>query len=50
MHYTRLGPQAAVTLPREKGVAYHAQESWVLNETIRVGSFLDIAITLTDHY
>ena len=23
-------------LPREEGVAYAAQESWVLNETIRV--------------
>ena len=37
MHYTPLGPQARVSLPRENGVAYHAQESWVLNETIRVG-------------
>ncbi|KAK7694257.1 hypothetical protein QCA50_001437 [Cerrena zonata] len=35
MHYIPLGSQAAVSLPREKGVAYHAQESWVLNETIR---------------
>ncbi|PSR80691.1 hypothetical protein PHLCEN_2v6607 [Hermanssonia centrifuga] len=27
-----------VSLPREGGVAYHAQESWVLNETIRWGT------------
>lgn len=30
------GPDSLVSLPRQGGVAYHAQESWVLNETIRV--------------
>jgi hypothetical protein len=25
-------------LPREEGIAYAAQESWVLNETIRVSN------------
>lgn len=36
MHYLPSGPSSWVSLPREKGVAYAAQESWVLNETIRV--------------
>lgn len=36
MHYEATGPNAFVSLPRNGGVAYHAQESWVLNETIRV--------------
>ncbi|GJE87807.1 multidrug resistance-associated ABC transporter [Phanerochaete sordida] len=35
MHYLSMGPNSYVNLPREGGVAYHAQESWVLNETIR---------------
>ncbi|CAL1696210.1 unnamed protein product [Somion occarium] len=35
MHNIPLGPQSLVNLPRERGIAYHAQESWVLNETIR---------------
>ena len=36
MHYIPMGPKSYVNLPRDGGVAYHAQESWVLNETIRV--------------
>lgn len=36
MHYTPLGQDSLVSLPRSGGIAYHAQESWVLNETIRV--------------
>ena len=36
MHYVRAGPDAFVSLPREGGVAYAAQESWVQNDTIRV--------------
>ncbi|KAH8086658.1 multidrug resistance-associated ABC transporter [Cristinia sonorae] len=35
MHYKPSGPNSLVSLPRSGGVAYHAQESWVLNETIR---------------
>ncbi|THH30400.1 hypothetical protein EUX98_g3808 [Antrodiella citrinella] len=35
MHYTSLTPDSIVSLPRGGGVAYHAQESWILNETIR---------------
>ncbi|KAL4247262.1 hypothetical protein ABKN59_006864 [Abortiporus biennis] len=35
MHHIPLGPDALVSLPRKGGVAYHAQESWVLNETIK---------------
>ncbi|KIP03522.1 hypothetical protein PHLGIDRAFT_534840 [Phlebiopsis gigantea 11061_1 CR5-6] len=35
MHYLPMGPGSYVSLPRAGGVAYHAQESWILNETIR---------------
>lgn len=35
MHYIPSGPESYVSLPRDGGVAYAAQESWVQNETIR---------------
>ncbi|CAL1706378.1 unnamed protein product [Somion occarium] len=35
MHRIPTGPHSFLNLPRQGGVAYHAQESWVLNETIR---------------
>ncbi|KAI0801943.1 hypothetical protein BC629DRAFT_1591605 [Irpex lacteus] len=35
MHYIPTGPGSWVNLPRNGGVAYAAQESWVQNETIR---------------
>ncbi|GJE87809.1 multidrug resistance-associated ABC transporter [Phanerochaete sordida] len=35
MHYLPMGSNSYVNLPRAGGLAYHAQESWVLNETIR---------------
>ncbi|TCD64624.1 hypothetical protein EIP91_003858 [Steccherinum ochraceum] len=35
MHYTALEPLSYFNLPREDGVAYASQESWVQNETIR---------------
>ncbi|PCH33304.1 hypothetical protein WOLCODRAFT_135046 [Wolfiporia cocos MD-104 SS10] len=35
MHLIPSGPDSFVNLPREHGVAYAAQESWVQNETIR---------------
>ncbi|KAI0793789.1 P-loop containing nucleoside triphosphate hydrolase protein [Fomes fomentarius] len=35
MHYVPSGPDSFVNLPRAAGVAYAAQESWVLNDTIR---------------
>lgn len=35
MIHEPLSPDSVVCLPREGGVAYAAQESWVLNETIR---------------
>ena len=37
LHYTPTGPRSFFNLPRDGGVAYAAQESWVQNETIRVG-------------
>lgn len=37
MHYTALKPSGGYNLPRTGGIAYAAQESWVLNATIRVG-------------
>ena len=36
MHYLPAGPESYAQLPRQGGVAYAAQESWVQNETIRV--------------
>ncbi|KAI0322566.1 hypothetical protein OF83DRAFT_1161116 [Amylostereum chailletii] len=35
MHYIPMNPHSWYSLPREKGIAYAAQESWVQNETIR---------------
>ncbi|KAF7352122.1 ATP-binding cassette transporter [Mycena venus] len=35
MHFTPASPRSWYNLPRGGGVAYAAQESWVLNETIR---------------
>lgn len=36
IHYMPAGPDSFFSLPRTGGVAYAAQESWVLNETIKV--------------
>ena len=38
MYYHPLSSQSFVKLPRLGGVAYQAQESWILSETIRVRS------------
>ncbi|PSR81333.1 hypothetical protein PHLCEN_2v6412 [Hermanssonia centrifuga] len=35
MHYIPLGPNSWTNLPREGGVAFVAQESWIQSETIR---------------
>ena len=35
MHFMPSGANSWYNLPRGQGVAYAAQESWVLNETIR---------------
>ncbi|KAI0325198.1 P-loop containing nucleoside triphosphate hydrolase protein [Cubamyces sp. BRFM 1775] len=35
MHYIPSGPDSYMNLPRDGGVAYAAQESWVQNDTIR---------------
>ena len=37
MHYIPSGPDSFVSLPREGGIAYAAQESWVQNDTIKAG-------------
>lgn len=57
MYYRPNGPDAWYSLPRENGIAYAAQESWVLNETVKVrhfartlaseGHFIDIFHRLT---
>lgn len=36
MHYIPSGPESWRNLPRDGGVAFAAQESWVQNETIKV--------------
>jgi ABC-type hemin transport system ATPase subunit len=38
MHFMPAGPDSWFNLPRENGVAYAAQESWVQNKTIKVTS------------
>ncbi|KAH9166019.1 hypothetical protein EDB89DRAFT_2076264 [Lactarius sanguifluus] len=38
MHFVPMSPDSWYHLPREGGVSYAAQESWVQNETIRVRS------------
>ncbi|KAK7058408.1 hypothetical protein VNI00_002042 [Paramarasmius palmivorus] len=35
MHFVPIGPDSWYNLPRDGGVAYAAQESWVQNETIK---------------
>jgi ABC-type multidrug transport system fused ATPase/permease subunit len=35
MHFIPSGPDSWFNLPRDGGVAYAAQESWVQNETIK---------------
>ena len=35
MHFNRTSPDSWFNLPRDEGVAYAAQESWVQNATIR---------------
>ncbi|PBK67572.1 P-loop containing nucleoside triphosphate hydrolase protein [Armillaria solidipes] len=35
MHFIPSGPDSWFSLPREDGIAYAAQESWVLNSTIK---------------
>jgi hypothetical protein len=41
MHFIPSSPDSWFHLPRESGVAYAAQESWVLNETIRSNIVFD---------
>ena len=38
MYYKPQNVGSWYSLPRKEGVAYAAQETWVLNETIQVGS------------
>ena len=38
MHYIPAGPDSFISLPREGGVAYAAQESWAQNDTIKAGA------------
>ena len=35
LHFSPMGPESWVNLPRDGGVAYAAQESWVQSDTIR---------------
>jgi hypothetical protein len=46
MHYVPSGPSSWRSLPREGGVAYAAQESWVQNETIKVNAELMHTVAL----
>ena len=44
MHYIPNNAQSYVHLDRSKGVAYVAQESWVISDTVRVSSLLGCAV------
>ncbi|KAH9166805.1 hypothetical protein EDB89DRAFT_2245995 [Lactarius sanguifluus] len=44
MHFVPMSPDSWYHLPREGGVSYAAQESWVQNETIRVRSINVLAL------
>ncbi|KAJ7440383.1 hypothetical protein FB451DRAFT_1058899, partial [Mycena latifolia] len=41
MHFIPSSPTSWYNLPRSFGVAYGAQESWVLNETVRSNIVFD---------
>ena len=43
MHYIPVAKDSYVHLPREGGIAYAAQESWVQNETIRVRASVSLS-------
>jgi hypothetical protein len=36
LHFTQPGPDSWYNLPKEDGVAYAAQEPWIINETVKV--------------
>ncbi|TFK78157.1 P-loop containing nucleoside triphosphate hydrolase protein, partial [Polyporus arcularius HHB13444] len=44
MHYIPQGPDSFVNLPRDGGVAYAAQESWVQNDTIKCALKRDLEL------
>lgn len=46
MHFIESGPGSWFNLPRAGGVAYAAQESWVMNDTIKAS---DLTIFADDH-
>ncbi|KAH9041241.1 hypothetical protein EDB85DRAFT_2139914 [Lactarius pseudohatsudake] len=46
MHFVPMSPDSWYHLPREGGVSYAAQESWVQNETIRVRTINVVALAL----
>ena len=50
MHYTPQGPSSYMRLPRDSGVAYAAQESWVQNDTIRVRAFIWASLSRYEVY
>lgn len=49
MHFVPSGPGSWFNLPREGGVAYAAQESWVQNETIKVRSSSSVSYRQKPH-
>jgi len=50
MHYMPSGPRSWYNLPRDGGVAFAAQESWVQNETIKVKPLIAPYSTLSLMY
>jgi hypothetical protein len=47
MHYTKNNNNSWFNLPHEHGVAYAAQEAWVISGTVKVGHISSILHTFT---
>jgi hypothetical protein len=47
MHLVPSSPSSWYNLPRNKGVSFATQESWVMNDTIKVSAVVRLRIRLT---
>lgn len=50
MHWMPSSPGSWFNLPRDRGVAYAAQESWVQNDTIKVRRLCEVDPSLEPKY
>jgi hypothetical protein len=47
MHYVKTNNDSWFNLPREHGVAYAAQEAWVISGTVKVGHIPSVLLAFT---